>query len=42
MADLCQPWDVESLYEHPDEETIEYVLDTYAEALNAEEPSDER
>jgi hypothetical protein len=41
VADLCQPWDVDSLYEHPDEETIEYVLDTYAEALNAEEPSDE-
>ena len=39
QADLCQPWDVDSLYEHPDEETIDYVLDTYAEALNAEEPS---
>lgn len=38
VADLCQPWDVDSLYEHPDEETIDYVLDIYAEALNAEEP----
>lgn len=41
QADMCQSWDVDSLYEHPDEETIDYVLDTYAEALNAEEPSHE-
>lgn len=41
VADLCQPWDVDSLYEHPDEETIDYVLDLYAEALNEEEPSHE-